>query len=82
MSSREPVELLVALHADQDGLRAVLVSIDGENKNAKWVGRKLIGSLHKTGQTTRGTDRNGQIVNLPLANLTVPEWLALKEGFI
>lgn len=82
MSARDPVEIMVALHVDRGGAGPVLVSLDGENKNAKWIGRKLIGSLHKTGQTTRGTDRDGQIVTLPIANITVPEWLALKEGFI
>ncbi len=82
MSSNSPVELLVALHVDRGGAGPVLVSNDGENRHAKWIGRKLIGSLHTTGQTTKGTDRNGQSVNLPLANITIPEWLALKEGFI
>jgi hypothetical protein len=81
MSNSEPTEIMVALHVNRiDG--PVLVSIDGDNAKAKWIGRKLIGSLHETGRTTRGTDRNGDKVTLPLANLTVPEWLAKKEGFI
>lgn len=80
--SREPTEILVALHVDRGGATPVLVSIDGENKNAKWIGRSLVLSLHETGQTTRGTNRDGRPCVLPLANLTVPEWLALKQGFI
>lgn len=81
MGSREPTEIMVALHVDR-GTGPVLVSIDGDNRNGKWISRKLIGSLHKTGKTTRGTDRDGRPVMLPIANLTVPEWLATKEGFI
>lgn len=82
MSSREPTEILVAVHVDRGGATPVLVSIDGENRHAKWIGRSLVLSLHLTGQTTRGTDRAGNPDTLPLANITVPEWLALKEGFI
>lgn len=81
MSNREPIEILVALHFNRAD-RPLLVSIDGVNANAKWIGRKLIGSLHETGQKTSGTDRFGNKVMLPLANLTVPEWLAKNEGFI
>lgn len=36
--SREPTEILVALHVDRGGATPVPVSIDGENKNAKWIG--------------------------------------------
>lgn len=81
MSSREPTEIMVALHVDRDN-GPVLVSLDGDSRNAKWIGRKLISSLHTTGKTTRGTDRDGRSVILPIANLTVPEWLATKEGLI
>lgn len=82
MSGSDPTEIMVALHLDRGGTHPVLVSLDGENAHAKWIGRRLIASLHKTGQTTRGTNRDGQIVTLPIANLTIPEWLALKEGLI
>lgn len=81
MGSRDPTEIFVALHVDR-GDGPVLVSIDGINARGVWIGRRLIESLHKTGKTTKGTDRYGQSVILPLANLTVPEWLAKKEGFI
>lgn len=82
MSSREPTEIMVALHVDRGGASPVLVSIDGDNRKARWIGRRLIASLHVTGQTTKGTDRDGNAVMLPIANLTVPEWLAIKEGFV
>ena len=80
MPSQSPTEILVMLHAETE--RGVLVSSDGVNEHAKWIGRKLITSFHKTGKTTRGTDRDGQSAVLPLANLTVPEWLAIKEEFV
>lgn len=82
MSSREPTEIMVALHVDRSGASPVLVSIDGDSKKARWIGRRLIESLHQTGQTTKGTDRDGHPVMLPIANLTVPEWLAINEGFV
>lgn len=78
--SSEPTEIVVALHAN--GKTGVLVSLDGDAINAKWIGRKLISSLHATGRTTRGHDRDGNAVTLPMAHLTVPEWLATKEGLV
>lgn len=80
MPSRDPTEILVALHRRTAG--AYLVSNDGVNEHAKWISRTLVTSMHETGQTTRGTDRDGQQAVLPLANMTVPEWLAIKEGFV
>lgn len=80
MPASTPTEILVALHRETE--RGVLVSNDGVNEHAKWIGRKLITSFHKTGKTTRGTDRDGQSAVLALANITIPEWLAIKEGFV
>jgi len=82
MSGNDPTELLVALHFNRPEKGAVLVSIDGENSRAKWIPKQWIGSIHETGKTTQATDRNGQKVILPLANLVIPEWLALREGLI
>lgn len=82
MSSKELVEVFVALHVNPPKAQAVLVSDDGENAHAKWIPRKFIGSLHETGKTTVGTDRNGARVILPMAHLTIPEWLAKREGLI
>lgn len=82
MSSREPTELLVAVHVNRPQDKSILMSIDGDNKNAKWIARSLISSFHETGQSTRGTDRNDNVLRLPLANVTIPEWLAIKEGFV
>jgi hypothetical protein len=80
--SREPTQVSVAVHADIPGKAAILVSIDGENANGKWIARSQIGSMHLTGKTTQGTDRYGTTVTLAMANITIPEWLAKQEGFI
>ena len=82
MSRNEPTELLVAVHFNSPEGKAVLVSIDGENTGAKWIPRSLIESIDLTGKTTKGTNRGGYKVTLPLANLVIPEWLALREGLI
>jgi hypothetical protein len=82
MSRNEPTELLVAVHHNAPEGKAVLVSIDGENVMAKWIPKSLIESIDLTGKTTVGTDRSGYKVTLPLANLVIPEWLALREGLI
>ncbi len=82
MSRNDSIELMVALHFNKPEKGAVLVSIDGENSKAKWIPKQWIESIHETGKTTRGTDRNGQKQILPLANLVIPEWLALREGLI
>ena len=80
MSRNEPTELMVAQHFDSP--KSVLVSIDGDNAHAKWIPKSLIESIDLTGKTTKGTDRGGYKVTLPLANLVIPEWLALREGLI
>lgn len=82
MSRDEPTEILVAVHMDRPERNARLVSINGERARAVWIARSLTGSFHLTGQSTMGTDRGGQRVRLPLANMTVPEWLAKDRGFI
>ena len=82
MSRNDSTELMVALHHHSERTGAVLVSIDGENSRAKWIPKQWIESIHETGKTTKGTDRNGQKVILALANLVIPEWLALREGLI
>lgn len=82
MSRNDPTEILVAVHLDLTGKNAVLVSINGEGRRAVWIARKLISSYHLIGTSTEGTDDKGQRVRLPLANMTVPEWLAKDRGFI
>lgn len=82
MSRNDPTEILVAVHADLETKNAVLVSINGESKRATWIARKLISSYHLIGTSTEGTDDKGKRVRLPLANMSVPEWLAKDRGFI
>jgi hypothetical protein len=78
--SSAPVEVMLALHKETAGARRV--SIDGEDSHAIWIARQHFKSFHDIGRTTSGTDRHGQILRLPMVNVTLPEWLAQKEGFI
>lgn len=82
MSRNDPTEILVACHFDPPDRNARLVSINGEASRAVWVAKSVTESFHLTGKTTQGTDKNGARVTLPLANMTVPEWLAKDRGFI
>lgn len=80
--SREPTEILVAVHVDRPQDKSIRVSIDGDDKNGVWIARAILESYHLTGQHTAGKDRYGNAASLPMANITIPEWLAKKEGFI
>ena len=83
MSRNDPTEVLVAVHYDNPRRHAVLISIDGNNARSKWIARSLLKSFHYLpGQTTAGTDRNGQTVQLPMVHMTIPEWLAQREELI
>jgi hypothetical protein len=79
---REPVELVVAVHFDPPQGKAVLISDDGKAAHGKWLPKRLLESYHLTGKTTQGEDRSGARVTLPMAHLTIPEWLAKREGLI
>lgn len=82
MSRNDPTEILVAMHRDPENANARFVSINGEYKRAVWIPKKLTGSFHLIGTTTEGTDKDGQRVRIPLANMTIPEWLAKDRGFV
>lgn len=82
MSRNTPTEVLVAVHFDPPNGRAILVSVDGENSHATWIAKSLISSKHLTGKTTQGTDGKGARVTLALANMTIPEWLAIDRRFV
>jgi hypothetical protein len=80
VSKNDPTELLVALHFTTS--QAIRVSIDGNETRSKWIPKRLISSMHETGKTTQGTDRQGHKVMLPMADLVIPEWLAIREELI
>lgn len=82
MSRSTPTEVLVAVHFDPEHGRARHVSIDGEHARATWIAKSLTSSFHLTGKTTRGIGRDGRQLTLPLAHLTIPEWLAKDRGFV
>ena len=62
------VDLDVMVHAETD--RAVRVSLDGEDHGAVWLPRSQI-EVHYTGRKHNGAK---------LAQITLPEWLATREG--
>lgn len=80
--SREPAEVFVAVHVDRPQDKSVRVSLDGDDANGVWIARSQISSFHLNGKTTQGKDRHGNTVRLPLAHMTLAEWLAKKEGLI
>jgi hypothetical protein len=82
MSRNDPTEVLVAVHLDLPRHNARKVSINGEGNRSVWIARSLTSSFHLTGKTTQGTDQEGKRLALPLANMTIPEWLAKDRGFI
>ena len=82
MSRNDPTEILVAVHRDNPVDQAVLVSIDGRDASRTWIARSQIEHFELTGKTTKGEGARGQPVTRPLANLTIPEWLAISMGFV
>lgn len=82
MSERSEVDVTVAVHVDRDGARSIRVSEDGDDAHGKWIANSQISMKHYNLQTTRGRDRNGNSVQLQIAIVRIPEWLAKKEGLI
>lgn len=80
--AQEPVEVLVAVHFDPPEGKAVLVSDTGRQADSVWLPKRLLNSFHLTGKTTRGEQRSGERITLPMAHITIPEWLAKREGLI
>jgi hypothetical protein len=82
MSSTSTVTVTLAVHVDKPGNAAIRVSETGDDAKAFWLPRSTITEFDLTGKTTRGTDRNGQTVDLPLAEIEISEWVAKREGLI
>lgn len=84
MGSSDATSVLVAVHYDPPRGEAILVSTDGDARNAAavWIPRSEIKSFHLTGRSTRGFDRDGTPKTFPMAHLGVPEWLAVKKGLV
>jgi len=64
--SREPIDLTLHLHHETP--MAILVSDSGEEKDAVWLPKSQCGIEGK-----RGSD---------IVIVTLPEWLAMREGLI
>ncbi len=60
---------------------AVLISASGEEAKAVWLPKSRI-EVHETGKSTQTTLRNGQIVMLPVVEVTLPQRLAAEKGLI
>ena len=58
------IDIEVCIHYETD--KAILVSIDGEKENSKWLPKSQI-EIHKEGNKTE---------------ITLPEWLAKDRGLI
>jgi hypothetical protein len=59
---------------------AIHVSADGNETRAKWLPKSLI-SIVPVGSNERGIKKDGQTVILPVVTITMPQWLAEREGF-
>lgn len=74
--------LTLACHVDRPQDRAVRFSETGDDTNASWIPRTLIRSIDPTGKTTRGFDCHGQMVDLPIVEVTMAPWKAKQEGWV
>lgn len=65
MSRNDSIDIECVIHHETDG--AILVSDDGDEKTARWLTKSKIDyeTDYNTGITT----------------VTMPEWLAMREGF-
>lgn len=60
---------------------ALLASIDGDESKAVWLPKSLI-EFKPTGDYVTGHRKNGQAVRLVAVTVTLPEWLAVKNGLL
>ena len=72
-------DLTMALHYDTG--KAVLVSETGEESKAVWLPRSQV-EVDNTGKSTDAVKKDGQIIRVTLVTVTLPEWLAKKNGLI
>ncbi len=72
-------DLTMALHYDTG--KAVYVSETGEEKKAVWLPHSLI-EIERHARFVQGTNKSGKPVSLPVLTVTLPEWLAKKQGLI
>lgn len=60
---------------------ALLASIDGDENKAVWLPKSQI-EFKATGNYVTGRRKNGQAVRLVTVTVTLPEWLAVKNGLL
>jgi hypothetical protein len=75
---------MVFHHETQAGMPdrgALFCSVDGDEARAVWLPKSLI-EFRATGDTVTGHRKSGQAVRLVVVNVTLPEWLAVKNGLL
>lgn len=73
------IDLPLALHHKTG--KAALVSETGDAKKGKWLPLSHI-EIEDTGKTVRGEEANGQVLDVKLVTVTLPEWLAIEKGLV
>lgn len=73
------VDLTMALHHRTE--RAALVSDTGEEARAVWLPLSLI-EIEPAGRTVRGARKSGQVIELAMVDVTLPERLAIEKGLV
>lgn len=73
------VDVMVAIHHGTPN--ALLVSSDGRNAAAQWLPRTKI-EIEHTPRRVIGDDREGREVELAVAIVTLPRWLAKAKGLV
>ena len=69
----------MCLHYDTG--KAILVSDTGEESRAVWLPKSKV-EINRDGKSVNAVKKDGQRVVLPVATITVPEWLAKQKGLI
>jgi hypothetical protein len=73
------VDLTLVVHHTTE--RGALLSANGEEARAVWVDLARF-DIVKTGNFVTGYRKSGQAVQLPVATVTAPQWLAKEKGLV
>lgn len=78
MREESTFELSGVLHAETD--RSILVSDDGDEKNAKWLSLSIV--TFERGTRIDTSNKTWAWKTLWSCEVEMPEWLAKEKGFI
>jgi hypothetical protein len=80
MTVKTLTDLTLALHHRTE--KAVLVSETGEESKAVWLPLSQV-EIEETSKVVVGHDKRGQmVVGMPVVEVKLPEWLAIKNGLV